>query len=88
MVRIEVWRASDVITIGAVNFSIRESVSGKVSVEKSDLSVFGTEDDGIRVRATPRVLGSTWKSGTRADSGLSSEHGAGSIVEERPFMAA
>jgi hypothetical protein len=60
MVRIELWRASDVITIGAVNFSIRESVSGKVSVEKSDLSVFGTEDEGIRVRTVP-VLGGTWK---------------------------
>jgi len=57
MVRIELWRAGDVITMRAVNFSIRELVSGKVSVEKSDLSVFGTEDEGIRVRTAPRVLG-------------------------------
>jgi hypothetical protein len=63
MVRIELWRASDEITMRAANFSIRELVSGKVSVEKSDLSVFGTGDEGKRVRAAPRVLGSTWKSG-------------------------
>jgi hypothetical protein len=28
------------------------------------------------------------KGAAHADSGLSSEHGAGSLVEERPFMAA
>jgi len=53
MVPIEVWRASDVITMRVVNFSIRELVSGKVSVEKSDLSVFGTEDEGIRFGQRP-----------------------------------
>jgi len=63
MVRIELWRASDVITMRAVNFSIRELVSGKVSVEKSDLSVFGTEDEGIRVRTANTPLAASWKSG-------------------------
>ena len=69
MVRIELWRTSDVVTMRAVNFSIRELVTGKVSVEKSDLSVFGTEDEGYgfgqhRVCAWKYVEGGHWwKSG-------------------------